>query len=137
MEVSIPGEQSTTFTFRMDRPPFDDKNVRIAMQKAINAAELNDLYYDGKGDPTPYGYVSTLTNGMNVPYAEWPDDIKWQYEYDPEAAERLLDEGRLPARRGRHPLQGRLGRDHRLGARRRPGAGGSPPTSSRSAWTSR
>lgn len=96
VEVAIPGEQSTTFTFRMDRPPFDNKNVRIAMQKAINAAELNDLYYDGKGDPTPYGYVSTLTGGMNVPYAEWPDDIKWQYEYDPEEAERLLDEAGYP-----------------------------------------
>ena len=96
MEVTIPGEQSTTFTFRMDRPPFDDKNVRIAMQKAINAAELNDLYYDGKGDPTPYGYVTTLTNGMNVPYAQWSGDIKAQYEYDPEEAERLLDEAGYP-----------------------------------------
>ena len=96
VEVSIPGEQSTTFTFRLDRAPFDNKNVRIAMQKAINAAELNDLYYDGQGDPTPFGYVSTLTNGMNVPFAEWPADIKWQYEYDPEEAERLLDEAGYP-----------------------------------------
>ena len=96
VEVTIPGEQSTTFTFRLDRPPFDDKNVRIAMQKSIDAAQLNDLYYDGKGDPTPYGYVTTLTNGMNVPYAQWSDDIKAQYEYDPEEAERLLDEAGYP-----------------------------------------
>ena len=72
VEVTIPGEQSTTFTFRLDRPPFDDKNVRIAMQKSIDAAQLNDLYYDGKGDPTPYGYVTTLTNGMNVPTHSGP-----------------------------------------------------------------
>ena len=96
VEVTIPGEQSTTFTFRLDRPPFDDKNVRIAMQKSIDAAQLNDLYYDGKGDTTPYGYVTTLTNGMNVPYAQWSDDIKAQYEYDPEEAERLLDEAGYP-----------------------------------------
>ena len=96
VEVTIPGEQSTTFTFRLDRPPFDNKNVRIAMQKSIDAAQLNDLYYDGKGDTTPYGYVTTLTNGMNVPYAQWSDDIKAQYEYDPEEAERLLDEAGYP-----------------------------------------
>ena len=87
----VPGAVATVPGFYGGRPPFDDKNVRIAMQKAINLEELNYLYYKGDADPTPWGHANEET-GMAVPYAEWPEEVKWQYAYDPEEAERLLDE---------------------------------------------
>ena len=76
--------------------PFSDKNVRIAMQKAINLEEITDSYYGGDAYRIPHGYVTVAATGQYVPYAEWPEELKWQYEYDPAEAERLLDEAGYP-----------------------------------------
>ena len=91
----VSGTAATVFGFYGGRPPFDEKNVRIAMQKAINLEELNFAYFEGDGDPTPWGHAGEVT-GMMIPYAEWPEEVKWQYEYDPAEAERLLDEAGYP-----------------------------------------
>ena len=91
-----PGDQLTTPAFRRERPPFDDKNVRIAMQKAINLEELNRAYYDGIADPTPMGNINPVNVDVAHPYAGWSDEVKWQYEYDPAEAEKLLDEAGYP-----------------------------------------
>ena len=80
----------------MNKPPFDNINVRIAMQKAINRPEINHAYYGGEADPTPFGYISGFAKGMFVPFAELPNEVKLEYEYDPEEAERLLDEAGYP-----------------------------------------
>ena len=82
--------------FRVDRPPFDDINVRIAMQKAVNLDEIVRTYYSGNADPTPVGIAPAGARGIYVPYDEWPEETKWKYEYDPEEAERLLDEAGYP-----------------------------------------
>ena len=82
--------------FLMDQPPFDDVNVRIAMQKAINLHEIASTYYKGGADPTPWGAAPSGAKGMYVPFDEWPEEVKWEYEYDPEAAEKLLDEAGYP-----------------------------------------
>ena len=87
-----PGDQLTTPAFRRERSPFDEKNVRIAMQKAINLQELNWAYYDGVADPIPMGNINPVNVEVALPYAEWPEEVKRQYEYDPAEAERLLDE---------------------------------------------
>ena len=34
--------------------------------------------------------------GNAIPYAEWPEEVKQYYRYDPEAAEKLLDEAGYP-----------------------------------------
>ena len=77
------------------RPPFDNKNVRIAMQKALNLQQIVDTYYKGDADPTPWGHAGVGT-GQYIPFAEWPDEVKWQYEYDDAEAERLLDDAGYP-----------------------------------------
>ena len=92
----IVGTQPTTPLFRGNELPFNDKNVRIAMQKAINVQEINFAYYGGDADTTPFGYVTSFATGMFFPYAELPEEVKWQYEYEPAEAERLLDEAGHP-----------------------------------------
>ena len=93
---TLAGVQSTTPIMRGDREPFNDRNVRIAMQKAINLAEINSGYYYGMANPTPTGFITALAPGMFIPFEEWPADVKAQYEYDPDEAERLLDEAGYP-----------------------------------------
>ena len=104
--IKLAGSQYTTPLMR--RKPFDDKNVRIAMQKAINLEELNYTYYRGEGDPGPYGFYRP---GMvfYTPYSEWPEEVKWQYEYDPAEAERLLDDAGYP--RGADGIRFKVGWD--------------------------
>ena len=86
--------------FLVDRPPFEDRNVRIAMQKAIDLEEIAKEYYSGNANPTPWGMASSGATGMFLPYAEWPDETKWLFEFDPEEAERILDEAGYPLKNG-------------------------------------
>ena len=91
VRVELKGDQTTTPGMRLNRPPFNDINVRIAMQKSINVQEINFAYYNGLADATPWGYITSFAKGMYSPYAEWPEEVKWQYAYDAEEAEKLLD----------------------------------------------
>ena len=90
--VKLVGTSGTDATFGAAGPPFDDKNVRIAMQKAINLEEINTIYYEGDADPEPVGFAPRVAKGLYAPYAEWPEEVKEMYRYDPVEAERLLDE---------------------------------------------
>ena len=86
---------SVNMAFNLSREPFGNHNVRVAMQKALDLNTVAQTYYRGFADPTPIGSAFPLT-GQFTPYEEWPDETKWKYMYDPEAAEKLLDEAGLP-----------------------------------------
>ena len=90
--MPVSGTAFNGIQFITDVPPFDDKNVRIAMQKAINYQEIVNVFYEGDADPNPWGFAGDVVAGAYAPYAEWPEEVKWQYEYDPAEAGRLLDE---------------------------------------------
>ena len=105
----VAGSSKTTNAMRADRPPFDDINVRIAMQKAINLNEIVFGYYGGDADPTPAGFVPAFKTDQYIPYDEWPEYTKWMYEYDADEAERLLDEAGYP--RGADGIRFKIGWD--------------------------
>ena len=75
-------------------PPFNDINVRRAMQLALDNETAAATYWKGYADATPHGMVAT--KGYYIPFEEWPEEVKQYYRYDPEAAEKLLDEAGLP-----------------------------------------
>lgn len=92
-------ERSNTVV-RLDtvNPPFNDIRVRQAMQNALDLETMNLTYYKGQGEWTPRGGVAPeyAALGMTVPYEEWSPELKAKYTYDPELAERLLDEAGYP-----------------------------------------
>ena len=92
--VSKPYGWRITNGWRVDVPPFDDVRVRRAMQKALDLETINRTYYKGYADMTPVGYTGIA--GFHKPYAEWPEEVKEMYRYDPVEAERLLDEAGYP-----------------------------------------
>ena len=75
-------------------PPFDDINVRRAMQLALDNENVAAAYWKGYADATPHGLVGT--KGYYIPFDEWPEEVKQYYRYDPAGAEKLLDEAGYP-----------------------------------------
>ena len=77
----------------MEKPPFDNLNVRLAINHAINKVGIVERLYQGLGipaenpiPPTFWGYDNSIED----------------YEYNPELAKQLLNSsGRRPLPLGR------------------------------------
>ena len=88
--------QETAFDFNNQKPPFNDIRVRQALSLAIDQESIAESYMQGWGDASPQGPTGANVLGYVVPFDEWPEETKQYYRYDPEEAERLLDEAGYP-----------------------------------------
>ena len=87
----------TCIGFNIANKPFDDINVRRAMQMAFDFEAMNDDFFDGQADWVPEGLIGRgAKEGYHTPMSEWPEEIAQYYRYDPERAEQLLDEAGYP-----------------------------------------
>ena len=86
----------TSWPVNSSRPPFDDPRVAHAMQMALDLDSINAAYWKGYADTTPQGYLGVGMQGYVTPFADWPEEVKGYYTYDPEGAEALLDEAGYP-----------------------------------------
>lgn len=75
---------------KVNEAPFDDINVRIAMQKAMNLEEVNSAYYGYEELMMPGLWSQSLAGFSAV--GDWDDGLKDEYSYDPEGAKALLAE---------------------------------------------
>lgn len=82
-----PGINIGYLAMNMDKPPFDNRNVRLAINHAINKAAIVEHLYQGMGIPAKNPIPPTL----------WSyDDTIEDYGYDPERAKQLLAEAGYP-----------------------------------------
>ena len=86
------GGSSHSVGLNVQVEPFDDIRVRKALQMAINLEEINNAYYKGYADIIPQGQLSRFVSEAVIQFEDWPEDVKKVFDYDPEAAEALLDE---------------------------------------------
>ena len=88
----------TSWVFNTQMKPFDDVRVRHAMQMALDFREDGpfDKFHNGLADLTPQGFLGKGFIGYVTNFEEWPEEIKQYYVYDPEGAEKLLDEAGYP-----------------------------------------
>ena len=93
------------------RPPFDDIRVRKAMNMAIDRDAINESYYGGYAFPTVQGWVGAALGEMHTPFEERPADLQAEYSYNPQDAERFLDEAGYP--RGADGVRFKVTYDHR------------------------
>ncbi len=77
--------------------PTDDIMVRHAIQMALDLETITATYFKGHGKWIPQGKVGDgIIGGYNNPFEEWPEEVKQYWRYDPEGAEKLLDEAGYP-----------------------------------------
>jgi len=67
------------------RPIFQDRRFRIAVSLCMNREEMNELIYDGMATPKQYAPIRTSPQA-------YPKLANAYIEYDPDEANRLLDE---------------------------------------------
>ena len=88
-------ETGSVFNLR-NQSLFNDIRIRRAMQMAIDLEIINSTYYKGFAKWQPQGMIGDSLTGFFVPFEEWPEAVKQGYRYDPEGAEKLLDEAGYP-----------------------------------------
>ena len=93
---SIRSENSFAFNMSKDNPFSKDVRVRRAMQMALDLETMNDTYFRGTAKWKPRGVLGEAIIGYNTPFEEWPEEVRKGYMYDPEGAEKLLDEAGFP-----------------------------------------
>ena len=86
----------TSFATNQTKSPMNDIRVRHALQLALDLETINQTYWRGWVDVTPQGWFGSAVIGYSTPFEEWPEEVKQYYTYDPERAERLLDEAGHP-----------------------------------------
>ena len=91
-----PYRSDNSFGLNLNKPPFDDINVRKAMQMALDLETIYSTYYKGSGSTRPQGMIADDVKGWSTPFEEWPEEVKKVYTYDPEGGEALLDAAGYP-----------------------------------------
>ena len=85
--LSQPGMSIGYLAMNMDKPPFDNLKVRLAINHAINKPAIIEHLYQGLGIPAKNPIPPTL----------WSyDDTIEDYAYDPKLAKKLLTEAGYP-----------------------------------------
>ena len=102
-------QRSFGFALNIRNAPFDDVRVRHALQMALDLETINDTYYSGFAIVEPRGIIGSA--GNYTPFVEWPAEVMQYYTYDPEGAEKLLDEAGYP--RGADGVRFKVDYQHR------------------------
>ncbi|OGN88966.1 MAG: hypothetical protein A2158_06415 [Chloroflexi bacterium RBG_13_46_14] len=85
--------------FRMDQAPFDNVNVRRAMQIAIDLNEINESLYEGKATLINFPYYYTPAYAdlyLSLDDPDCPASVKELFDYNPEKAKQLLADAGYP-----------------------------------------
>jgi len=95
-QIFEPPNTALTVDPRNDLAPYNNLNVRIALQEAINLPLIDQTYYNNSLSPLPSSLTSIEQNGGGFPFSSWPAALQAQYTYNPTAAKQLLAQAGFP-----------------------------------------
>ena len=89
-EQMLPGSSNDTLAMDNNTAPFNNINVRIALQKAIDLPTLAATYYNGTSPYPSSQQANTVIGGWAYTYPNWTSALQQSYAYDPATAKQLL-----------------------------------------------
>lgn len=94
----VPPNTELTMDPRVDLAPYNNINVRMALQEAINIPLIASTYYQGTATPFPCSLTQNQmgVGGWGLPYNQWPTDLQQKYAYNPTNAKALLASAGFP-----------------------------------------
>jgi peptide/nickel transport system substrate-binding protein len=91
LQIPVQGTTTLTIEERNDKAPFNNLQVREALQEAINLPEIAQTYYQGNCSPYPSSMGSMYLTGWGLGlYPTWPSELKATYDYNQAGAKALL-----------------------------------------------
>jgi peptide/nickel transport system substrate-binding protein len=96
-QIPVPIGNCNTIDPRNDKAPFNNIQVRQALQMSINLPQIAQTYYSGQSESTPEPLTSTFMPGWGLPYSQWPADLQAQYAYNTTGAKALLSAAGFPS----------------------------------------
>jgi ABC-type transport system substrate-binding protein len=90
LQSMTPNNSNCSIDPRNDLAPFNNLNVRIAMQQAINFPLIVSTYDSNDAYPYPLGLTSFEETGWDWTYDKWPASLQAEYTYNPTNAKALL-----------------------------------------------
>lgn len=93
--VNIASDQPQYLALRCNNEYFDDVNVRIAMQLAIDMQTIHTEYLGLDGEVELSGLWNPYTTDWST-VDTWDEELLSEYDYDPERAIELLTEAGYP-----------------------------------------
>jgi len=96
VQIPVPQGNAVTIDPRNDKAPYNNLQVREALQMAIDLPTIAQTYYNGKSESTPEPLTSGFMNGWGLPYSQWPTALQAQYTYNPTQAKQLLASAGFP-----------------------------------------
>ena len=90
LQVPVPLGNCDTMDPRNDKAPYNNLQVREALQMAIDLPTIAQTYYGGKSESWPQTLTSSFMPGWGYPYNQWPASLQAQYAYNPTQAKQLL-----------------------------------------------
>jgi peptide/nickel transport system substrate-binding protein len=88
----VPPNTELTMDPRVDLAPYNNLNVRMALQEAINIPLIASTYYQGTATPFPCSLTQNQmgVGGWGLPYNQWPAALQQQYAFNTTNAKALL-----------------------------------------------
>lgn len=82
--------------FRVDKGPMQDIKVRQALAMSIDRKGLQDGFYKGEADTTPFGVIYPIYKEYAYLYKDWPQELKDKYAFNMTKARALMTEAGYP-----------------------------------------
>jgi peptide/nickel transport system substrate-binding protein len=90
-QIPVQGTNTLTIEARNDKAPFNNLQVREALQEAIDLPTIAQTYYSGNCSPYPSTISSMYLTGWGLGlYPTWPSELKATYDFNQAGAKALL-----------------------------------------------